>query len=150
MKDEGRFDWSAIFRAVAVIVAITAVIGFVVPVIGAIIDGDGPMDTGNISGHEIYIWGFWIVAWALVVVQGSWMLKNVHDRIIDDMLATSMIAAVGLIIVRVIISLIYAPRNNWLPDPVANDYVSILTGIDAGAALMLIVVGLVAARVNKY
>lgn len=146
--EQGRFDWGAILRAIAVIIGVIAVLGFIVPVIGAVVDGDGPLDTGNISGHEIYRWGYWVIAWGLVILQGSWMLRNVHERIIDDMLVTSVVAAVLLVIVRIIISLVYESRTNWLPAP-QNDRV-LLTFVDAAGAMMMVVVGFIGARVNRY
>lgn len=112
-----------------------ALVGFAVPLIAT------PLlklyNTGVVAGNEIYIISFWLVAWALTVVQGVWMLKHVGDKIIDDMLVTAIICALVLVVVRFIIWIVYEP-----PSP--------FTGLDAGGALLLIVVALIAARANRY
>ncbi|MBN1313581.1 MAG: hypothetical protein JXB30_19405 [Anaerolineae bacterium] len=142
MADEPRFDWSAILRVTAIVVGVPAVVGLAIPPIVTL--AFGLYDTGIAAGNEIYRWFFWVIAWGLVIWQGSWMLRRVGDKIIDDMLVMSMIAAVLLIIVRAIISIAYVPINsNGQPLP-------IITAIDAGGALMLIVVALIGARTNKF
>ncbi|MBN1431037.1 MAG: hypothetical protein JXB07_21895 [Anaerolineae bacterium] len=135
MADEPRFDWPAIFRVTGIVVGVPTVLGFVIPPALTLAFGDD--HTGTVAGHEIFQWAFWIIAWGLTVWQGSWMLRRVGDKIIDDMLVMSMIASVILFIVKVIIAIAYEPDD-------------IVTGIDAGGALMLIVVAMVGARVNKF
>ena len=142
MEDEPRFDWPAIGRASAIIVAGAAAFGLIVPVVGAL--AVESWNTQNISGHEIYRWVYWAIAWGLTIWQGAWMLREVHERIIDDMLVTSVIVAVVLLVVKVIIALIY-----WPIDSDGNS-IFLITAIDAGGALMLVIVALVGARVNKY
>jgi hypothetical protein len=144
MSDQSRFDWRAILQATAIIVGITAVIGLIIPVAGALIDGAGPWDTRNVSGNQIYRWLFWAIGWGLTVWQGSWMLKTVGDRIIDDMLVTSIIVAILLLIVKIIVWLAYEPTA------ASGDPLLPITGLDAGASLVLLVVALVAARANRY
>jgi hypothetical protein len=141
--DEGRFDWRAIARVCGIIVGVTAIFALVVPVVGAFIDGNGPLDTRTISGHQIYRWLFWLIAWGLTIWQAGWMLREVGERIVDDMLVTSIIVAIALMIVKVIVWLAY--------EPVANGTLQLpITSIDAAGALMLIVIALVGARMNRY
>jgi hypothetical protein len=142
MAEEPRFDWPAISRVIGIVAGGAAIYGFVIPLVITL--AFGLYNTGIVAGNEIYLWVFWAIAWGLTIWQGSWMLRRVGDKIIDDMLVMSMIVAVILIIVRIIISIAYAPV-----DSNGND-LTLLTGIDAGGALMLIVVALVGARVNKY
>ena len=146
MADEPRFDIPEILRATAFIVGIPAVIGLVIPVLGAV--AVGSLNTLNISGHEIYNLGFWAIAWGVTVWQGSQMLKRVHDRIIDDMLVTAIISSVGLLIIKVVIWFLYEPtRFNAAGEATI---LPLITAIDAGAALVLVVVALVGARANRY
>jgi hypothetical protein len=141
MADEPRFDWSAIFRVVAIVVAGAGVIGFAVPPIATL--AFGLYNTGIAAGNEIYQWIYWAAAWGLTIWQGAWMLRRVGDKIIDDMLVMSMIAAAVLVLLKIVINFIYLP--------VSSDGQSfILSGIDAGGALMLIVVALIGARINRY
>ncbi len=139
MAEEPRFDWSAIFRAAAVVTGGVIAYSIIVP-IGATL-ALKLVDTGRVAGHEFFRWGFWGLAWALIVWQGSWMLKHVHERIIDDMLVTGALTAVVLLITIIVVALVYGSKEN----PVA-----LITAIDAGGALMLFVVALVAARINRY
>ncbi len=72
------------------------------------------------------------------------MIRQVHERIIDDMLVTSVIAAVVLIIVKFIVWIAYEPVGS------EGQPLFAITGIDAGGALMLIVVAMIGARANRY
>jgi hypothetical protein len=143
LMDEGRFDWRAIARVSGIIIGVTAIFGLVVPVAGAFIDGNGPLDTRTISGHQIYLWLFWAIAWGLTIWQAGWMLREVGERIVDDMLVTSIIVAITLMILRVIVWLAYEPVSGGVLQPP-------ITGIDAAGGLMLIVIALVGARMNRY
>jgi hypothetical protein len=140
--EEARFDWSAIGRASLIIVGVTAVFGLIVPALGAV--AVAGWDTLKVSGNEIYRWAYWAVAWGLTVWQGAWMIRQVHERIIDDMLVTSVIAAVFLIIVKFIVWIFYEPIGS------EGQRLFAITGIDAGGALMLIVVAMIGARANRY
>ncbi len=144
MADDRRFNWPAILRAAAITAGITAAVGLIVPLAGALVDGQGPLDTRNVSGNQIYRWGFWAVAWALLVWQGSQMLKRVGTWIIDDMLISAAVVAIGLLVVKVIVWIAY--------EPIAADGQPLfpITGIDAAGALALFVIALVAARANRY
>lgn len=142
--EEQRFDWRAIARATSIIIGITALFGLITPVVGAFIDGNGPIDTGVVSGSQIYRWLFWTIAWALTIWQASWMIRHVGDRIIDDMLVTSILAAIVLIIVKFIVWLIFEPTG---PD---GQQLLPITAIDAAGGLMLVVMALVGARINRY
>lgn len=141
MAEEPRFDWPAIFRVVGIIVGITALVGFVIPPVATLALRLG--NTGFAAGNVIYQWFFWLVAWGLTIWQGSWMLRRVGDKIIDDMLVVAMIAAAALVIIKVIIAIAYQPIGS-------DGQVFFLDGTDAGGALLLIVVALVGARINKY
>lgn len=144
MAEDHRFDWGAIFRACGIIAGGSAAYGLIVPIAGAFVDGNGnAWTTQTVAGHEIYLWLFWAIAWGLTVWQGAWMIRHVHDRIIDDMLVTSVLCSILLIISRFIVWVVYTPTR-------AGDPILPLTGIDAGGALILIVVALVAARINRY
>ena len=142
MTDEPRFDWPAILRVTGIVVGGPAVVGFVIPPVATL--AFGLYNTGIVAGNEIYQWFFWVVAWALTFWQGSWMLRRVGDKIIDDMLVVSMIAAVILLIIKIVIGIAYMPISS------DGQTVSLVTGIDAGGALMLVVVALIGARINKY
>jgi hypothetical protein len=144
MAEEPRFDWPSITKSVGIVVGVTTALALIVPIAGALADGDGPLSTRNISGNEIYRWGFWIVAWVLTFLQGSWMLKHVGDRVIDDMLVISIIAAVVLILIRFVVWIIYDPMTS------TGERLFAISAIDAGGALLLVVVGLIAARFNRY
>ncbi|HEC24264.1 MAG TPA: hypothetical protein ENI95_15255 [Chloroflexi bacterium] len=140
--DEARFDWGAIARASAIIVGVVTAFALIVPVAGAL--AVGPWDTLKISGSEIYNWAYWAIAWALTIWQGAWMIRRVHERIIDDMLVTSVIAAIALIVVKFVVWILYEPVNE------EGQRLFAVTAIDAGGALMLIVVALIGARINRY
>ncbi len=142
MADEPRFDWGAILSAIAVIVGVTAVLGFLVPAVLTLALGLG--HTGRVAGNDAYRWGFWAVAWILTIWQGAVMLRKVHDRIVDDMLVTSIVAAVVLFLVKIVITLVYEPisgRGTLLP---------IVSSLDTGGALILVLVALIGARVNRF
>ena len=142
MADEARFDWGAILRASAIIIAGTAAFGFIVPVVITVAFKLG--NTGPVSGHVAFTWGYWAVAWGLTVWQGAWMLREVHERIIDDMLVTSILVALVLLIVKIVIALVFEPINS------EGDLRPIFTAFDAGGALILLVVALIGARANRY
>ncbi len=142
MAEERRFDWGAILTAAAIIVGVTAALGLIVPAVLTL--GLGLGHTGRVAGHDAYRWGFWAVAWALTIWQGAVMLRKVHERIVDDMLVTSIIAAVALFLVKMVIGLVYEPlsgRGTLLP---------IVTSLDTGGALILVLVALIGARVNRF
>ena len=117
------------------IVGGAALVGFVVPPVATL--ALKLYNTGTVAGNDIYRIVFWATAWGLTVVQGAWMLRHVGERIIDDMLVVAIISALALMIVKFIIWLVYAPEG-WF------------TGLDAGGALLLIVVALIAARTNRF
>jgi hypothetical protein len=142
MAEEPRFDRAAIIRAAAIIIGGAAIFGLVVPVVGAL--AVGPWDTLKVSGNEIYRWAYWAIAWALTIWQGSWMIRHVHERIIDDMIVTSVVAAIVLMIVKFIVWIAYEPLNS------EGARLFAVTSIDVGGALMLVVVALVGARINRY
>jgi hypothetical protein len=137
MAEEPRFDWPAIFRIVGIVVAGAVAIGLIVPPVATM--AFKLYNTGIVADNEIYQVAYWVVAWGLTVWQGSWMLRRVGDKIIDDMLVMSIIAAPILVVLKIVINLIYMPIES-----------GILSGIDAGGALLLIVVALISARINKY
>nr|MBN1228434.1 hypothetical protein [Anaerolineae bacterium] len=142
MAHESRFDFAAIARVTGIIVVVTGIIGFAVPALLTIALKLG--HTGTVSGHEVFRFGYWAVAWGLTVWQGSWMLRRVHERIIDDMMVVAVLAAVLLLIVKFVIALVYEPTNR------AGELLPLVTSIDVGGALMLILVAFIGARVNKY
>lgn len=136
--DEPRFDFPAIARAAGIIVGGTTIFGFAVPAIVTLVFDPTSSFTGPAASSIIFTWAFWGVAWALTIWQGSWMLRAVgHDSILDDMLVLSVVAAVLLLIVKIMVSLIYEANN-------------IFTGFDVGGALVLLVVAFVGARANRY
>jgi len=140
--NEAPYDWPAIFRVTGIVVGITAVAGLVVPILAAM--AVGPWDTLKVSGNEIYRFGYWALAWGLLIWQGSWMLRAVHDRIVNDMLLTGGIVAVILLIVKFVVWFVYWPINS------EGQRIFAITGIDAAGALITMVVALIAARVNRY
>jgi hypothetical protein len=142
--NEPRFDWGAIFRAGGITVLVAGGLGLLVPIVGALADGEGPLTTLNISGNEIYRWGYWAIAWGMLVWQGNWMLRVVGDKIIDDMLVIGILVALVLSIIKVVIWIIYQPQA------MDGTFIDPFTTIDAGGALLCIVVALVAARANRY
>jgi hypothetical protein len=142
--NEPRFDWGAILRISGIIILVTGGLGLLVPVAGALADGEGLLTTLNISGNEIYRWGYWAIAWGMLVWQGNWMLRTVGDKIIDDMLVTGILVAFSLSIIKVVIWLIYQPQS------ADGTFIDPFTTIDAGGALLCVVVALIAARANRY
>jgi hypothetical protein len=142
MAEEPRFDMPAIFRALAVIVGVTGLFGFLVPAVVTMAFNPGP--TGPAAGNEIFRWAFWAIAWALTIWQGSVMLRRVHDAIIDDMILTAAIAAVLLLIVKFIMALVYVPVND------EGELLPLISTIDAGGALILIVVAVIGSRANRF
>src|SRR5690349_19642453 len=120
MSEESRFDWGSIFRSSGIVVGGAGLIGFIVPPLFTLILSLGT--TQRVVDSDIYQFVFWAVAWGLVFPQGTWMLKHVGDRIIDDMLVIAIISALALLILRLIIFVVYGAS---LP----------FTAIDAGGAL---------------
>ena len=142
--NEPRFDWGAIFRASGIVVLIAGGLGLLIPIAGAFADGDGPLNTRNISGNEIYQWGYWAIAWGLLIWQGNWMLRVVGDKIIDDMLVTGILVALILSVLKIVIWVIYEPQST------VGVSIDPFTAIDAGGALLCVAVALIAARANRY
>jgi hypothetical protein len=135
MAEEPRFDWSGIIRSTAIIVGGAAALGFAIPPIATL--AFGLYNTGTVAGNDIYRIVYWAMAWGLTVLQGAWMLRHVGDRIIDDMLVIAILSALGLVIVKFIVWLVFEPVEPF-------------TGLDAGGALLLVVVALIAARANRF
>lgn len=140
-------NWRAIFRAAGIIIGGATLFGIAIPLIGALIGeavgGTGPLNTRVISGHEIYRWLYWAVAWGLTFWQGQWMLRTVGKQNINDMLVTAVIAAVALLIVKFVVWLAYDPINS-------GQRLFAITAIDAAGALALLIVAFIAARINAY
>lgn len=139
---EPRFDWSAIFRAAAIIIVGTAILGFAVP--PAITLAQQLGHTGRVAGNDLFRWGFWAVAWALTIWQGAWMRRQVGDRIWDDMVVVAAIVAVALMLTKIMIALIYEPISS------EGDLLPVVTSIDTGGALILVVVALIGAGTNRF
>lgn len=135
MSEEPRFDWGAIFRSAGIVVGGAGVLGFAIPPIATL--ALSLYSTETAAGNDIYRLVYWASAWGLTVLQGSWMLRQVGDRIIDDMLVIAIISALGLVILKFIIWLVYAPVQPF-------------TALDAGGAILLVVVALIAARANRF
>lgn len=136
--DEPRFDFPSIARAAGIIVGGTTLFGFATPAIVTLVFNPASSHTGPAAGSIIFTWAFWGVAWALTVWQGAWMLREVgHDRILDDMLVLAVVAAVLLLIVKIMVSLIYEAER-------------VFTGFDVGGALILLVVAFIGARANRF
>ena len=135
--NEPRFDFPAIARAAAVIIGGTAVFGFAVPALITILFDPTSSSTTPAVSNVIFTWAFWGVSWGLTVWQGAWMLRDVGDRILDDVVVLAVICAIVLLIVKIMIALIYEAE-------------SIFTGFDVGGALVLLVVALVGARANRF
>ena len=142
MSEEPRFDWPSIFRASGIIIGVTVAIGFIVPVVGSL--ALGLSKTGYVAGNALFSWAFWVIAWSLTIWQGAWILRHVGDKIIDDMLVVAVICALALIVIKFIIGLVYDPLD------AAGQRLFPISAIDAGGALMLLVVALIAARINRY
>jgi hypothetical protein len=144
---EPLYDWPEIFRAVGIIILGAAAFGLIVPIVGAL--AVGSWDTFNVSGSEIYRWLYWVIAWALTVWQGARLIRDVSERIIDDMLVVALVSAVALLLVKFIVWIAYEPRINYDLDPLGVPIFA-LTGIDVAGALALVIVALVGARANRY
>lgn len=142
MSTLARFSWPTILKAVGIIIGITVVYAFLVPVVATLALKLG--HTGYVSGNEIYRWLYWIIAWVLTIWQGSYMLRKVHDQIIDDMLVTAVVAALLLLVVKFVVWIVYEPINS------DGGRLFAITPIDVGGALILPVVALIAARINKF
>ncbi len=141
MADEPRFDWPAILRVVGIITAVSAVIGFGAPIVFTLVLSK--VNTGPVAGSQIYRLVYWLAAWALMFWQGQWMLNTVGDKIIDDMLVTSVIIAVLMMVIMFVVWIVYVPVN-------AGGQPIVLTGFDAIGAVGLLIIGVVAARINRY
>lgn len=145
--DESRFDWAAIFRVTGIVSGGAAAFGLLIPFLGALAGEFGllPIDTLIVSGNVIYRFLYWAIAWGLLVWQGNWMLEMVHERIIDDMLVTSALIIVALLIVKFLVWLLYEPITVATGEPqVAVNF------IDVFGALTTFLVGFVAARANRF
>lgn len=140
--DTSKFDWPAILRASGIVIAIAAAYAFIVPVAGAL--AMESWDTLIVSGHEIYRWLFWGLAWGLVVWQGNWMLNAVHDRVIDDMLVVGAVTALALLVVKVVVWFVFWPTNG------AGERLLFITPLDVAGALMTFVAAFIAARANQF
>lgn|SRR5574341_349788 len=147
MAAESRFDWPAIFWVSGIVVAGPAIFGFLIPLVGALAL-QWPVRVT--AANEIYRFAYWLIAWGLIVWQGAWMLREVHERIIDDMIVTSVLTAIALLIFKVIIGIVLDPRPDYVGPDNLGAPLPIITAIDAGGALIMVVVALVAARVNKF
>lgn len=141
-QTEPRFDWPAIFRAVGIIVVGTGIIGFAVPPLLTIALQLG--NTGHIAGHDAFRWGYWAAAWALTIWQGSWMLRTVGDRIWDDMVVVAALTAILLVAIKIVTALIYQPISS------EGELLRVMTPIDTGGALILVVVALIGAGTNRF
>lgn len=146
---ERRLDWPAILRSTVMVVAVTTAYALIVPIVGAllvreIIPLPYDWDVLKISGHGIYRVLYWMLAWGLIVWRGAAMIREVHERIIDDMLVVSVLTAIAMLVVKFVVWIAY--------EPVSSDGVRLfpITGFDVGGALLLPVIGLIAARINRY
>jgi hypothetical protein len=151
---EGRFDWPVIGRATAIIFASAGAFAMLAPLAGALlVDEVIPLgaewSTLNVSGHVVYRFLVWAIAWGVTFVMGQRMINEVHERIIDDMLVTSGLAALMLLILKVVVWLVYEPTIYDVNTP-QGELLPIVNAVDVGGALLLVVVGLIAARVNQY
>lgn len=140
--DQPRLDWRAIGRSVFFIVGAATVFAFAVPPAGALVVDR--WDTLTITGSEIYRWLFWVIAWGMIFIQGSWMLKHVHEAIVNDLLVITVLVDIALFIVKFAVWFLF-----W---PTAADGTRLfaITGIDAFGAVGAIIIAFVAARVNQY
>lgn len=145
--DLERFDWPAIGKSLAFVVGIPTVYAIVSVLALALtvneFVGQNDLDTLKVSGSVLYRFFFWASAWGVTVWRGAVMIREVHERIIDDMLVLAIASMIILMIVRFIVWLSFAPIN---PDGTPQFF---LTSIDAGGALLLIVVALIGARANR-
>ena len=142
MAEEPRFDWPAIARSVAIIVGASAVVGFAVPPIITL--AFGLFNTGYAAGNDLFNWGYWVVAWIATFVQGAYFLRHVGEKIVDDMLVVAIVSMILLVIIKFIVAIVY------LPITADGRPVSLMTAIDAGGALLIVVIALIAARMNAY
>ena len=142
MSEEPRFDWPTILRSVAIIVGASTVVGFAIPPIITL--AFGLFNTGYAAGNEFFNWGYWVVAWIATFVQGAYFLRHVGEKIVDDMLVVAIVSMIALVIIKFIVAIVY------LPITADGQPVSLMTGIDAAGALAIVVVAMVAARMNAY
>lgn len=145
--DIERFDWPAIGKSLAFVVGIPTVLAFVI-VLGLALTvneyiGANDLDTLKVSGSFLYRFAFWASAWGVVLWRGAVMIREVHERIIDDMLVLAVVATIILFIVRIIVWISFEPVNS---DGSPQFF---LTSVDAGGALLMILVALIAARANR-
>lgn len=140
--DEPRFDWPAIGSALLVIVLVPTIYAFAVPPLAGM--ALNMPSTGPIAGNDIYRWGFWGLAWGMIIWRGAWMARVVHERIVDDMLVTSAAAAAILLGVKFLIWVFYAPVN------ANNELISFITPIDTLAAVVALGIAWLGARANRY
>jgi hypothetical protein len=139
--NEGRFSWPHIFRAAGIIVGGAAVVAVAAPLIWAFSDGNGPASTADGFSNTLVLWLVWAVAWGLTFLMGQRMIKEVGDKIIDDMLVTGITAALGILIVKVVTWIFYVQGlSTVLP----------ISPVDGASFLVTVVVALVAARINQY
>jgi len=135
MAEEPRFDWGGIFRSSAIVIGGAGLVGFLVPLIVTPLFSLGT--TQKVVDEGLYQFAYWATAWALTFPQGTWMLRHVGDRIIDDMLVIAIISALGLVILKLIIVFVYYASQPF-------------TFIDVAGALLLVVIALIAARTNRF
>ena len=142
MAEEPRFDWPTIARSVAIIVGASAVVGFAVPPLITL--AFGLYNTGFAAGNVFFNWGYWVAAWVATFVQGAYFLKHVGTKIVDDMLVVAIVSMIVLVVVKFIVAIVYLP--------IAEDGqpLGLMTGIDAAGALAIVVVAMIAARMNQY
>ncbi len=146
---ERKLDWNAVLRSVAIVGAVTTAYALIVPIIGALLVREViPLpydwDVLKISGHEIYRILYWVLAWGLIIWRGAVMIREVHERIIDDMLVASVLIAIVMLAMKIVVWVFYEPIN--------SDGMRLfpITAFDVGGALLVFVVALVAARINRY
>jgi hypothetical protein len=144
-------------RALAIIVIIPTVYAFAVPpLLGTAL---GHAHTGPLAGSQVYRFPFWIIAWGLILWQGTWMRKAVHDRIFDDMAVTTVAAAGILLGVKFVTWFIFEPANTCtvpMDQVTVNNIrdvcnvLSFVTMIDVLAAVIAVVLGFVGALANRF
>jgi len=142
MAEEPRFDWPTIIRSVAIIVGASAIVGFAIPPVITVVFG--LYNTGYAAGNEFYNWGYWVAAWIATFVQGAYFLRHVGDKIVDDMLVVAIVSMIVLVVVKFIVAIVYLPITE------DGQPIGLMTGIDAAGALAIVVVAMVAARMNRY
>lgn len=156
-SDERVLDLGAMARALAIIVIIPAVYAFAVPpLLGTAF---GHAHTGPIAGNQIYRWLYWVIAWGLILWQGSWMRQAVHDRIFDDMAITAVIAIGILLGVKFVTWFVFNPVIGCTLPPeqitVENvaqvcSPVSFITIVDVLAAVVGVILSIVGALANRF